>query len=587
MRTLPGHLFFFVFLIFYIFSIQYFGPSQDFDSSIVAFIGLLLCGFIFLKSFTVFKNSFFYSLSSLLILTLAFFHDDFFHVLNVALLWWVSMTLSKVVSFDKKIFNFWPYFCLAISIVGLIYFKINNYPIYTFPFNWHNQSAILLGTSIPFWLLKIFNQKEKNKLLKNCFCLFFICYCVFLTGSKAGIAVCLLFFIVSASLFNGLNDNNVISRFFSFFQKIKIFLVFVFIFLVPKIYNNIVNDFSFQSRIAYFKGALEMGKDSFLTGVGWGNFKFHYPAFQSSIEYSANDPHSWLFRAWAEGGLFGVILLFVFIFSIFKIFKRIKKNDEKCFFIAAVMILIHGLVDFHATFIPLPLLVGCFLGFSSRRSLKQSNKNNNFLNIWPVCLGFFALFFVVMSIFSLKGCGDQLQKLQCTSNHLKVGFGVLSSSKHVEKVFESPESLKYSHVRQIVENRDRFPKNTNIRQSLLALENPQKDFINQEERLSIAKELLLIDSLNRPEFALIFATESWGAFGPNEILKKEILDSINLFLNEWPRFNDREEIFSFKLDARARKLDVVFANLWEIKSILETEKSQKDLALMESQKFSD
>ena len=192
-----------------------------------------------------------------------------------------------------------------------------------------------------------------------------------------------------------------------------------------------------------------------------------------------------------------------------------------------------------------------------------------------------------MSIFSLKGCGDQLQKLQCTSNHLKVGFGVLSSSKHVEKVFESPEALKYSHVRQIVENRDRFPKNTNIRQSLLALENPQKDFINQEERLSIAKELLLIDSVNRPEFALIFATESWGAFGPNEILKKEILDSINLFLNEWPRFNDREEIFSFKLDARARKLDVVFANLWEIKSILESEKSQKDLALMESQKFSD
>tara|TARA_Y100000994_G_C15685385_1_gene439504 strand:+ start:370 stop:2136 length:1767 start_codon:yes stop_codon:yes gene_type:complete len=587
-RTLSGHLFFFVFLVFYIFSIQYFGPSQDFDTSIVAFVGLFLSGFVFLKGFFVFKNSFFYSLSSLLILSLAFFHDDFFYVLKIALIWWVSMTLGKVVKFDKKIFNFWPYFCLIISIVGFISFKINNYPIYTFPFNWHNQSAILLGTSIPFWLLKIFNQKEKTKLLKNYFCLFFICYCIFLTGSKAGIAVCFLSFVFSVFLFNDSNSKNIIARFFSSIEKAKLFLIFIFIFLVPKIYNNIINDFSFQSRIAYFKGALEMGKDNFLTGVGWGNFKFYYPFFQSKIEYSANDPHSWLFRAWAEGGLFGIALLFIFIVSMLKIFKRLKENDEKCFFIAAIMILIHGLVDFHATFIPLPLLVGSFLGLSLRREkLNQFDQGRNFLNIWPISLGFLSSFFVVMNVFSLKNCDNQVANHQCVSNYLETGFHNFSSSRHVEKALESQKSLKYSHVRQIVENRDRFSKNTSIRQSLLALENPQKGFISQQERLLIARELLLIDGINRPEFALIFATEASYFFSSDESLKNETLDVINSFLDEWPKFNSKEEVFSFKLDARSRKLDIVFAKLWEIKSILEKEKSQKDLALMESKKFSD
>ena len=152
---------------------------------------------------------------------------------------------------------------------------------------------------------------------------------------------------------------------------------------------------------------------------------------------------------------------------------------------------------------------------------------------------------------------------------------------------ESQKSLKYSHVRQIVENRDRFSKNTSIRQSLLALENPQKGFISQQERLLIARELLLIDGINRPEFALIFATEASYFFGSDESLKNETLDVINSFLDEWPKFNSKEEVFSFKLDARSRKLDIVFAKLWEIKSILEKEKSQKDLALMESKKFSD
>ena len=596
MRTLSGYLFFFVFLIFYIFSIQYFGPSQDFDTNIVAWIGIL-CSFLVLNPYIAlylkkrFRASFFYWLSTLfLLIPFTSLWADPLHVKSTVILWWVSITLSKVVSFDKKIFNFWPYFCLIVSVIGFLYYQINNYPIYTFPFNWHNQSAIFLGTSIPFWLLKICKEKNKQKLLENCFCLLFIFYCVFLTGSKAGIFICIVALIFSTLMFDCSDEKNIVSKIFSFLKKIRFFLIFGSFFIIPKIYNNIVDDFSFQSRIAYFKGAFEMGLDHFLTGVGWGNFKFYYPEYQSKIEYSANDPHSWFFRAWAEGGFLGVVLVFILVFSVLKIFKNLTKDDEKCFFVAAVMILIHGLVDFHATFMPLPLLVGCFLGFSCRRDENDEPSNPFNLNLLALGYGFiFCCGVLKEAVWLNKTKSDMCDNPGIHSGVLENEWWEMywDQADYLEVFLNCPINLKYSQIRQVVESRDGFPKNTKIRQHLLALDEPEKSFITREERLGIARELLLIDGINRPEFALIFANEAWHSYGFDPNLEKEILDTIDSFLNEWPRFNDKEELFSFKLDARARKLDVVFSNLWEIKSILEKENSQKDLALTESRKFSD
>ncbi len=566
MRTLPGHLVFFIFLVFYIFCIQYFGPSQDFDTKIVAYIGIL-CSFCVVFFSSCFKNSFFYFLSTFLLLGSMvvdphYVWADPHYAWGTASLWWVSVTLSKIVSFDKRLFNFWPYFCLLASIIGFIYYEINNYPIYTFPFNWHNQSAIFLGTSIPFWVLKIYNKKNKQELLQSCSCMLFIFYCIFLTGSKAGIAVCFASLIFAASIFGFQDDKNIFSGFFSYLKKIRFFLIFGFVFLVPKIYNNIVGDFSFQSRIAYFKGAFEMGLDNPLNGVGWGNFKFYYPQYQSKIEYAANDPHSWLFRAWAEGGFVGIILVFILVSSVLKIFKNLKNNDEKCFFIAAVMILLHGLFDFHATFMPLPLLVGCFLGFSCRRKKRKS--------------GFMHLFYIN----SKQGVGILMPAVCGFFFCLMTLNNIILKPQYPGKPY-----THYAHIREMFENRNdpHLDKNIKIRQFLLALDEPQKSFITREERLLLSRELLLIDGINRPEFALIFANES--LLHPDLNLEQETLNVIDSFLDEWPRFNDKEELFSFKLDARSRKLDIVFANLWEIKSILEKEKSQKDLALIESKKF--
>ena len=161
----------------------------------------------------------------------------------------------------------------------------------------------------------------------------------------------------------------------------------------------------------------------------------------------------------------------------------------------------------------------------------------------------------------------------------------MDSSEDIQKIFKFSNSLTFSHVRRIVENRSYFPKNISVRQSLLALQYPQNTFITKSERLIIAQELNSIDPMNRPEVVLMLVNEMWPPVGESE--KREIVSIIDNILEIWPDFKNAEEIFSFKLDARKRGLNIIFSKLWEIKSILEKEKSQKDLALMESKKFSD
>jgi len=578
-RSGSGHLIFFLLLFFYITFIQIIGPSREFDNFFVSLVGVI-CFLSIVRNKNNFQNSYIYSLATFILFGILFFYPESFLILNVSLIWWVSLTIKKITRFNKGVFNYWPYFCFAIALTGFISYKNNNYTIYTFPLNWHNQSCIFLATSIPFYLLKIFKSKKNIETVRNSIFLFFIFYCIYLTDSKAGIALSFIsLFSLPWILGKGIFKNLKRILFFS----VPVLLIFVFRF--SGFFQNLIQDFSFRSRLAYFSASFEMGKNSPFSGVGWGQFKYHYPSFQTDIEYATNDPHSWVFRAWAEGGFLGLILVFLLVFSFFKIFRNKNIQPEsKCFVVASAMILLHGLVDFHATFVPIPLMLGFFWGSSfGKKERKASVFKNRVINFLPISIGFVFCILSLGRYMKPRECVEEKFSPQCIDKHFERGFGYLDSSEEIQKIFKFSNNLTFSHVRRIVENRSYFPKNITIRQSLLALQYPQNTFITKSERLIIAQELNSIDPMNRPEVVLMLVNEMWPPLG--EFEKREIVNIVDNALEIWPDFKNSEEVFSFKLDARKRGLNIIFSKLWEIKSILSEEETERELALEKSKNF--
>lgn len=580
MRSGSGHLIFFLLLLFYITFIQTIGPSREFDNFFVSLVGVICCLSI-VRNKNNFHNSYIYSLTTLTLFGTLFFYPESFLILNISLAWWVALTIKKITRFNEGVFSYWPYFCFAVALIGFISYKNNDYTIYTFPLNWHNQSCIFLATSIPFYLLKIFKSKKNIETIRDSIFLLFIFYCIYLTDSKAGIA---LSFISLFSLPWVLEKCVSKDMKKIFFLSVPVLVILVFRF--TDFFQNLIQDFSFRSRLAYFSASFEMGKSNPFSGVGWGQFKYHYPSFQTDIEYATNDPHSWIFRAWAEGGFLGLILVFLLLSSFFKVFGNKKMQPKnKCFIVASAMILIHGLVDFHATFIPIPLMLGFFWGSSSENNERKASifEKKKIIKFLPISAGFV---FCVLSLgryMSPSECAQEEFSHQCIDRYFERGFGSLDSSEDIQKIFKFSNNLTFSHVRRIVENRSYFPKNISVRQSLLALQYPQNTFITKSERLTIAQELNSIDPMNRPEVVLMLVNEMWPPVG--ELEKREIMNIIDNILETWPNFKDKEEIFSFKLDARKRGLNVIFSKLWEIKSILSEEETEREAALEKSKNF--
>ena len=85
---------------------------------------------------------------------------------------------------------------------------------------------------------------------------------------------------------------------------------------------------SFQFRLLYWTGALEMLKDHPVTGAGPGNFRqlyLKYKADESSEEI--RDPHNFVLEAWSAGGVTSLVGLLLFVGCVLKGLAREYANN--------------------------------------------------------------------------------------------------------------------------------------------------------------------------------------------------------------------------------------------------------------------
>jgi O-antigen ligase len=108
---------------------------------------------------------------------------------------------------------------------------------------------------------------------------------------------------------------------------------------------------SFSSRIMIWQSAEKVLENSWVWGIGAGNFQEKYLEYQKHfspyLEWAVPHPHNLYLALWLYGGIFGLVGFLALVFFWFSALFRSQKNPSLRFIGLGIMlyILLHGLVD--------------------------------------------------------------------------------------------------------------------------------------------------------------------------------------------------------------------------------------------------
>jgi len=183
------------------------------------------------------------------------------------------------------------------------------------------------------------------------------------------------------------------------------------------------------SRLDFYIAAVKIALENPITGVGLGNFQYHYPRFQKKVEYFAKYPHNFYLSLASQAGIPALV---AFLAILFFIGKRIKRNissmsDDDYDFIKPVAIamsigliasLLHIFSDVDFTFTGIAFIfwtiAGVLSGFGQKKLdvLKKTPGMRIFrlISAIVITLLMFPPFFHYLS-FNMQGKGRAAQQL--------------------------------------------------------------------------------------------------------------------------------------------------------------------------------
>ena len=145
--------------------------------------------------------------------------------------------------------------------------------------------------------------------------------------------------------------------------------------ILPETIQQRVESINFQQqsvleRGTFYKDALSVFKDYPVFGAGGGAWSALYQKYQSN-PYISRQTHNFFLQVLIEVGLVGFVLLIAFLGAIFYLYYKSflsgrSKDDEThpslIFYIVAVSLLLHSLIDFEMSYVYLAALVFLCLG---------------------------------------------------------------------------------------------------------------------------------------------------------------------------------------------------------------------------------
>lgn len=144
-----------------------------------------------------------------------------------------------------------------------------------------------------------------------------------------------------------------------------------------------LNPVSSEGRVMIWTISLPMFTDHFITGVGHGNFGYHYLDYQAlyfsdpqnadhaSRAAPLHQPHNEYLNAFIEGGVVnGLLFLSLWIIAFYRTFKSaLRQKDIRHSFILygmsgiLIAVLVHAMVDDPFHVLPVAVMMYCLLGF--------------------------------------------------------------------------------------------------------------------------------------------------------------------------------------------------------------------------------
>jgi O-antigen ligase len=272
-----------------------------------------------------------------------------------------GLCINKFLPEEKKLniflcFYFSAFFVSCVSLVYFFFGKITYDGRLQAFFNSPNYLAMYLAPAIIIGAILLKKRKSEVinlflgfKLTKRLLSvsLLIIVVCLFLTYSLSA-WISLAVVLWGMLYFPKINLKTTILSAIAFLVMLLIVQT-----NFTKINNLGVSDSrsSFSSRIMIWKSAEKMLEDSWILGIGPGNFQEKYLLYQKYfppyLEWAAPHPHNLFLAFWLYGGILSFFgFLFLILFWIKDILSKKQKDD--IFFIALgimTYILVHGVVD--------------------------------------------------------------------------------------------------------------------------------------------------------------------------------------------------------------------------------------------------
>ncbi|MFZ2975161.1 MAG: O-antigen ligase family protein [Candidatus Moraniibacteriota bacterium] len=245
----------------------------------------------------------------------------------------------------KNVFLVYFFSAIAVAIISLGYFILNQL---TYDgrlagiFNSPNYLAMYLAPAIIIALA----QAKSFRIFIG---LIFILIAFYFTYSYAAWASVVATFIIIMFIKKNIS-----------FKKIALISITTLLLLFSQLNNKkftdlLVNDqrSSLASRIMIWKASEKMIEDSFVFGIGPGNFQKMYLEYQKFyppyLEWAVPHPNNLYLTWWLYGGILGLMGFLGLAFSFLRdIFKRSKKEPRQVLFVALgimLVILSHGIFD--------------------------------------------------------------------------------------------------------------------------------------------------------------------------------------------------------------------------------------------------
>ncbi|MGD9569992.1 MAG: O-antigen ligase family protein [Sedimentibacter sp.] len=127
-----------------------------------------------------------------------------------------------------------------------------------------------------------------------------------------------------------------------------------------------VGDSSFLYRLEVWKTSIEIIKDNFFSGIGFGTLFMHVGEYSTVVSTKIEHSHNLYLQIFTETGILGFSIFIIIILNVLKKFKR-KLIDEKSkiwvsAFAVFVMTMVHGLVDSVALTPQIMMLLAMYAG---------------------------------------------------------------------------------------------------------------------------------------------------------------------------------------------------------------------------------